>query len=180
MQLFREVRVMGVMTQGADAFGSEFSGLRSYVLAKLLWNPDGDVRELIEDFIRGYYGRSGNYVLRYFDLLHDLVNAKTDIGVGTSPVRLGATNEFIINADRLFDLAEVIADDPQILKRVQLARLPLLYLKLTLNLRDAAGNGDLERFIRIAKQQNVQRVNPNFSMDRQIEAWKSYLQGDSL
>jgi alpha-glucuronidase len=49
--------------------GGEFQELKAYLIAKLLWNPDINVDEVINDFMHGYYGRSGQYVRQYFDLV---------------------------------------------------------------------------------------------------------------
>ena len=81
IQIFRDNNVMGIMEQAAyQGNGGEFAELRAYVISKLLWNPDCNVDAIINDFMYGYYGRSGQYVREYFDFLHN--NIKPDIHMG--------------------------------------------------------------------------------------------------
>ncbi len=49
--------------------GHEFSELKSYLLARLLWDPEADVDAWTDDFLEGYYGRAGKFIRRYIDAL---------------------------------------------------------------------------------------------------------------
>ena len=44
----------------------ELDGPRVWITAKLLWNPDADVDELVERFCRGFYGPAYEPMLRYY------------------------------------------------------------------------------------------------------------------
>jgi len=52
--------------------------LRSWMLAKLMWDPTLDDRALIEEFVHGYYGPAGSDVLAYVELIHDAVEESGD------------------------------------------------------------------------------------------------------
>lgn len=84
MKFFRDHGVKGVFEQGMYQNGEsgEFGELRSYVLAKLMWNPDEDLEALIDNFMAAYYGPGARYVREYFDLLHKRV---LDCGVHFGP-----------------------------------------------------------------------------------------------
>ena len=57
---FRDNHVVGLFEQGAnEGPHAEFGELRSWLIAKLLWNPDQPVEPLLDDFFAGYYGRCG-------------------------------------------------------------------------------------------------------------------------
>jgi len=49
-------------------------GLNYYVLAKLHWNPDLDVDELIDDYCRCGFGDAGEQIKRYFVRVEQLTN----------------------------------------------------------------------------------------------------------
>ena len=72
-----------------------------YLLAKLLWNPDCDVEAVIDDFMFGYYGRSGQFIQAHFDLLHECRRAYKD---RLPNCRLGTLESEILHQPRTHDL----------------------------------------------------------------------------
>ncbi len=48
---------------------SELFELRSYITAKLLWDPSLNYNDLLTEFTNGYYGDAGVYVKKYVDLI---------------------------------------------------------------------------------------------------------------
>jgi hypothetical protein len=156
IKTFRDHKAIGIMEQAAyQSRGGEFAELRAYVIAQLLWNPECDVPSVIDDFIYGYYGRSGQYIRAYFDLLHSQITPETHIGLGMRPDDKIYSDAFIREAERLFDKAEDVADDVDILHRVELARLPLMYLKCKRGPQHAVKDGTWGRFKTIAERENV-------------------------
>lgn len=73
VRFFHNHGVKGLFEQGAyQSQSSEFSELRAWVLARLLWDPKLDDRKLITEFLNGYYGkRSAPFIARYMELLHN-------------------------------------------------------------------------------------------------------------
>ncbi|MGC9327670.1 MAG: DUF4838 domain-containing protein, partial [Candidatus Hinthialibacter sp.] len=54
IQFFRDHNAIGIMEQAAyQSRGGEFAELRSYLISKLLWNPECDVEAVIDDFMYG-------------------------------------------------------------------------------------------------------------------------------
>jgi len=147
---------IGIMEQAAyQSRGGEFAELRSYLISKLLWNDQVDADEVIDDFMAGYYGRSGQYIRKYFNLLHDLITPETHIHIGLEPNDKIFTDKFIIEADRVFDQAEIVADNDEILKRVELARLPLMFLKCKRDPVNSKQNGTYQRFNTIVEREGI-------------------------
>ncbi|HOE05489.1 MAG TPA: DUF4838 domain-containing protein [Bacteroidales bacterium] len=68
LQLFEKNHVSMVFEQGWPHNSGEFTELRCYVLAKLLWDPSLDTDSLMQDFCNGYYGPGGKYVYHYIQL----------------------------------------------------------------------------------------------------------------
>lgn len=153
---FRDHRAIGVMEQAAyQSRGGEFAELRAYLLARLLWNPDGDAEAVIDDFLHGYYGRSGQHVRRYFDLLHGRLTPDTHIGLGLRPTDPLFADPFLRDAGAIFDEAEIVADNETVRRRVELARLPLLYLKCKRTPVIAREDGTYARLRAILEREEV-------------------------
>jgi hypothetical protein len=51
--------------QGSGNSRSEFSDMRAYLLAKLMWNPDVNLDSIRQDFAAGYYGAAKEPVLTW-------------------------------------------------------------------------------------------------------------------
>jgi hypothetical protein len=156
IQTFRENNSIGIMEQAAyQSRGGEFSELRSYLLSRLLWNPDADPEPVINDFMYGYYGRSGKFVRQYFDLLHSRITPETHIHLGLSPDDPIFSDDFVKESCRIFEEACKVADNDEILKRVEMASLPVLYLKCKRTPVLAKYDGTYSRFSEIAKREGV-------------------------
>jgi hypothetical protein len=156
IQTFRENNSIGIMEQAAyQSRGGEFSELRAYLISRLLWNPDCDAENVINDFMYGYYGRAGKYVRQYFDLLQGRITPETHIHLGLSPDDKIFSDEFINESFEIFKEAERVADNDDILKRVELAILPVLYLRCLRSPLQARYDGSYEKFCRIAEREKV-------------------------
>jgi len=156
IQILNDHGVIGILEQANyQCPGGEFAELRAYVLAKLLWDPDCEVRPIVEDFIDGYYQKSGPYVLEYFDLVQDLPEPNTRLTYATRITNPIFTKEFLVEADRIFDAAEAAADNEEILHRVQTARLGVMYLDLAINTKAATEKGRLEKFKSLVRKNGM-------------------------
>lgn len=126
------------MFQQGDRYtgtGGDMIELKTYLIAKLLWNPNADEQAIINDFIGGYYGDAGPYIRQYIDTMrHTLVETDHHLKIFGSPVDAKdtyLTNEMMDEYKRLFDKAEnSVAKDPEILSRVQRSRLSIMYAEL--------------------------------------------------
>ena len=135
VQLFRDNNAKWVFEQHSNN-PSELFELRSYLTAKLLWNPDLDMDGLITDFTDGYYGEAATYIRQYIDLIH--LELKKDPGFflflyGDPSEAFGSylRPELLEAYMELFDQAEAaVAHAPEVLNRVKMARLGVDYAVL--------------------------------------------------
>lgn len=156
IKTFQEHKAIGIMEQAAyQSRGGEFAELRSYLLSKILWNPDCNTEEVINDFLAGYYGRASAPIRRYFDLLQSLVKPDVHFAYGIQPSDEIYSEDFIHQAEGFFAEAESVADNVEILHRVELASLPILYLKCMQAPISAKQDGTYEKFSRIASREEV-------------------------
>lgn len=135
LQFFAENGVNAMFEQGNREVGGEFAALRSYMISKLMWNPYLNADSLMNDFLDGYYGAAGKPIRRYIDVMkNELLKAGKPLRIFGSPNEAADTyltpalmkryNEFFDEAER------VVKDSAELLERVRIARLPLMYAKL--------------------------------------------------
>lgn len=130
LQFFADHGVTAMFEQGNREVGGEFAELRAYLISKLMWNPALDVDSLMNDFLRGYYGQAAGPIRRYIDEMREALLASGEpLRIFGSPVEAATsylTPELIRRYETLFDEAEAaVAEDPELLERVRVARLPL-------------------------------------------------------
>ena len=134
VRFFAENGVKGVFEQGCAAQGGgEFTGLRSYILSRALWNPDLDEKLLMEEYLTGVYGQAGPVLMRYLDTVYQAANeAGRHLYCFNHPDKPWHTMELVKTCEKLFDEAERKADNDEILLRVRRQRLAVRYLKILL------------------------------------------------
>jgi hypothetical protein len=144
IRFFVDRGVRKLFQQTNTSPGHEWSELKSYLLARLLWDPKTDDDAVTDEFLDGYYGRAGRPLRRYIDALHDALGRS---GAGLDiyePPAVHAAN-YLSAADTalydsLFDEAEAASfGDPAALARVRTARLPLMYAELEIAKDDMFG-----------------------------------------
>lgn len=68
-QYFRDNNVISVFDNGCgeDMPAAEFHDLKTYLVAKLLWDPDTDIERHIREFCDAYYGEAGADVVEFIN-----------------------------------------------------------------------------------------------------------------
>ncbi|MBN2312259.1 MAG: DUF4838 domain-containing protein, partial [Candidatus Hydrogenedentes bacterium] len=136
MRFLIDHNVRGIMLQGAyQSPGSARGPMRCWVWGKQLWDPKLNTRALIRDFTYGFYGAAAEPMHEYDELcwrtweLEHLSAMRADRTIRYPPTAKFITPEFVETASALFERAEALAGDGETLRRVQLAKLAILYLK---------------------------------------------------
>ena len=106
-------------------YGGEFVPLRTWVYGRLMWDPTLDERELIREFLDGYYGPAAPSLEQYIDLMHEAVRTSgAELRLRTQVTAPYLSFEVMRRADQLFDLAEqAVAGQPDFHRHVRTARL---------------------------------------------------------
>jgi len=141
IRYFADHNVRMMFQQGCGPNVGEFGELRTYLIAKLLWDPDVDINRVMDDFLHGYYGAGGPFIRRYIDLMHDaLAQSGKQLGIYGYPFDAidGYLSPSLLQEySRLFDQAErAVRGQPELLDRVKNARLPLEFAILDIALHD--------------------------------------------
>jgi hypothetical protein len=172
VKFFAKHGVKGLFEQGNYSPGGngEMAPLRAYVLAKLLWNPETNVEQHIKDFMNGYYGKAAEPIYSYLKLLHSQVEEENvHVHIFDPPTAPYLSDEFLEKAEKLFDEAERLAESEEVRLRVQVARLPIWYVKLATNrVTGEARRELLKKFISIAKKAGI----TNISEGKKLEDWE--------
>lgn len=135
IKFYTENNVNSLFMQSNSQVGGEMANLRAYLICKLMWNPDADDNAIINDFLNGYYGKAATFIRQYIDSMREsLLKSKFELGIFGDPVSAKDTYlslEMMNSYKRLFDQAEAaVKKDPELLRRVQIARLPIIYAEI--------------------------------------------------
>ena len=161
--------------------GGEFAELRTWIIAKTLWDPSYDTDRAIDEFLDGYYEEAAVPLRRYIDLIHG--KAKMDgihFRIYDPPTSPLFSDDVMARAAELFDEAEkAVADKPAVLHRVKVARLPIQYVqiaRLRESFKDRAARlpekmarlrSVFEQFDAVARQEGVSHIRES----RSYAAW---------
>ena len=136
VKFYADRGVKGLFAQGSNMpsqGGSEFSTLRAWVFAQLMWNPQQDAQTLIDEFVKDVYGNAAPHINAYIQLLHQQVKPDSVyFSIWSEPGEVNYLSPATIQkADSIFTLARQAAEkDEPLLKRVELAYLPVIFTKL--------------------------------------------------
>ena len=135
--LYRKNGVVGIFLEGdfAEGGGGENAELRSYVMARLLWNPSLEVNRIIDEFMAAHYAKAARPMRAYFDLLHRQVRPAPQgkgqhMWIYTNPGAPYLSEGFLAQSLKLFQQAEAVADNDVARARVRKARLSIDYVRL--------------------------------------------------
>jgi hypothetical protein len=111
---------------------AEMALLRSYLISKFMWNPDLEEKEVMDEFLNGYFGAAGLFIRKYIDSMQaSLQNSKMKLSIFGDPIHAKEaylSTSMLVTYNQLFDQAEkAVATNAALLNRVQTARLPLMY-----------------------------------------------------
>lgn len=170
MQLFKKNNATMHFSQIGGVKGTDFSELRSYLVAKLLWNTEADTEAIIKSFLNDYYGEdAAPYLYQYLKLREGaLIGSNKPLWIYDTPIthKNGMLNAPMMKRyKQLFnDAEEAVANNPQYLNRVKEARLPIQYAELEIARTAPINNVDelksmLNLFRNTAKELNVVYLN---------------------
>lgn len=133
--LYQKNGVVGIFLEGDGSRGGENAELRSYVMARLLWNPNIDMDVTVNEFMAAYYGKAARAMRACFDLQHRQVRLPphgkgNHMWIFNNPGAPYLSADFLAPATKLLDEAEAAASDEATRKRAQKARLSIDYVKM--------------------------------------------------
>ena len=134
IRTFRDHNAIGIFEEAQyQSPCSEFDGLKTWVITKLLWDPEQDTEALVKDFIDGYYGKAAPKILEYYHLCQSCVKPDTHFGIFTKEDHPVYTDEFVKEGEAVLEEAAALAEDETIRERIDKVKLQITYLKFKRN-----------------------------------------------
>ena len=185
-------------TQHNENHGFPQSYQRSWVFAKLGWDPSRDTRGLVRDFNYGFYGGAAPQMQAFDDLLWGAWEEWYGTRVSGTPRpwtpdqireaklrgRVEPDEPFWRRAEELLLAAEAaVADDSALRQRVAVARLPLMYRQLEQGPQDPkapeAYLARVDEFEAIARRANIRYIEgmvgpwvPDGTLQPKLDYWR--------
>lgn len=177
LQTMAKYNVKGVFEEANCAYygGVDFNELRTYLISKLLWNPDCDIDAHRKEFMEHFYGAAAKYLDEYLNMLCDFVereNYHLYIQDTKRPDYL--SDELLEKYNELFDKAtKAVAGDGVRLMRVERARLSIRFVDIFWN-EVLSGNYNAQKinqFFTDLRAHNVSRLDEWSNIERTYRAW---------
>lgn len=135
IKFYTENQVNALFMQANNEPAAEMALLRSYLICKLMWNPDADDQAIIDEFLNGYFGAAAPFINQYIrSMQKSLVESGMVLSIFGDPIHAKnayLSAEMMKQYKQLFDKAEQAAiSDPELLNRVKTARLPIMYAEI--------------------------------------------------
>lgn len=155
-QFFSQSNVIGILELGSwNAPWSEFSELKQWLIAKLLWNPYQDTDSLANLFISDYYGEAATYVRKYYDLCRRQVTEDTHFTVSMEWDTELFDDRFIAAASVLLREAASACRDEETLRRTNRLAAQIYYLQLKRHSARSLANGTAGKLRQILKSDST-------------------------
>ena len=131
IRYYRDHGVKILYSEGSGTAHADLGELKPWLIAKLAWNPDRDLDELVETFCRGHYGKAAANVLDYIRASRACVKDGTVMSVFDDCRPNLYTDAFLDRQLENFRAAErTVADDPDRLYNVRMTAAAVYVTKL--------------------------------------------------
>ncbi len=132
IQLFTNNNVHEHFQQSNTDVGHEFSELKSYLISRLLWNPEVNADSVIHDFTEGYYGDAAPMIMQYISGIQGDIRKTEEwldiYGHPTAYENSFLAEDKVINYLELLNQAcKQVEDDSARLVHVKTTMLPIQY-----------------------------------------------------
>ncbi len=129
-KFFADAGVSGVYEQASPVSPhTDFEHLKGYILARSLWNPTVDWRELWAEFVSAYYGPAAPFISEYLELLEERVGGD-DVILTMANSMQWMDYDTVVKALDIFRRAAEATPSKPFRARLLRARLPVYYAAL--------------------------------------------------
>lgn len=174
IRFFQENSVKGLFEQGnGESVSGEFGELRAYVLSKLMWNPEGDVKAYIRDFLKGYYGDGAGPIGEYIDKVCTRVEQEDiHVSIYDAPSFKVFPQKLLEEGEALFDRAlELVEGDKRLENRVRRSQLQIRYMQLNrMSVADPEKAGLVDAFAEDLNQYQITRLREWIPLDDSLRS----------
>ncbi len=200
IRLFRENNARWIFEQHSHN-PSELFELRSYLTAKLLWDPDLDQDAVMNEFLEGYYHEAAPYILNYINTVHQELQKDSSFflflyGDPSQAFDSFLSPDLLMQFNEWYDQAEnAVVSKPEVLQRVKRARLSIDYASLEASRKNMSGyfsltkldesgekstpphlTGRLENFDATCRSSGITLMNEmGYKVDEYVSSYRSTL-----
>jgi len=138
IRTFRKYKTRFLYEEGGRP-RADFAELKTWLLAKWMWNPDLPEQALLDRFFVGYYGAAAPFVREYWEACQAKVAAdKGNLGLFDEKPPKWFTSDFAVwGRERFARAAEAVRDDPIRLENVRNTEIPILVAELNRRVESA-------------------------------------------
>ena len=122
LRFYADSGIIGIFQQGSYAGSiADLADLRVWVLGKLQWNPYLDPMSLVREFAEGYYGKAAPQIVAYIEHMSAAARKGRYEQDGIS-----VDGKDLVKARKILLAGEkAVASDPVLLRRMQIAAVPV-------------------------------------------------------
>ncbi|MFO7852582.1 MAG: DUF4838 domain-containing protein [Bacteroidales bacterium] len=174
---------------------SELFELRSYLMAKLLWDPDSNASDIIHKFCKAYYRDGGVFVEEYINIIHDEISKVPGFflflyGDPSQGFDSFLRPEMLSHYKHLFSRAgEAVEGKQDLARRVKLASLGVRYASLEASRAglseefklDSLAKIRLNEFDKICNDAGISYMNEMaYTVNEYIESYKKTIKRSEM
>ena len=104
--------------------------LKSYLISRLLWNPNLQARSIIKEYVDGVYGAGARFIMEWLDTEHEAARRGVPATIYDPPTVGYLSDAVLTQGAQLFDAAEAATKGTPAAEEVSRARLELEYVQL--------------------------------------------------
>jgi hypothetical protein len=166
IRLYRKAGVKGIFFEGGYAPGGYASDaeLRTYVMAKLLWDPNSDADALVNEWMTGIYGTAARPMREWFDLKQQQVrDPARHVHIYDGADQPYLADDVLARGEQLHaDALRLAADDVIATEYIAKSLLWIHYAKL---LRHPALGAEFDAFMSDARKRGITQFREGESLD---------------
>ena len=159
VRYFQRSNTKGLFMQAnGNGLTGEFSDLRNYLIARMIWDPSADDQAVLREFVQLHYQEAAPPILEYIQFFHD--NAEASGQHPTcfpSPEQVGLNPDVAHKIYGYFEQATHLAKDEAVKARVEKASIPAY--RALLEVKDALDADKrpefIERYITLAQRHGM-------------------------
>lgn len=165
IKAFADNGAIGVMAEGQyETEWGEFSEMKQWMLAQLMWNPKQDIDNLAHQFIYDFYGSAASYVYDFYILTQNLVKPDTHFVCYIGAFDKVYTDQYIEKSMKLMaDASKACQNSPKIRKRVSRVAAQVYYLRIRRKGVECVKDGTYRRFFQILDNDKTCIKEGNYS-----------------
>ncbi|MBQ9747666.1 MAG: DUF4838 domain-containing protein [Clostridia bacterium] len=167
IRFFRRIGIRGVLEQGNFAYGGGAAqdDLKSYLISKLLWDPDTDVDAAIGRYCESVYGARAGALIGEYIALAERAYEGHPLTIYQHPDAPWLSDDFVDRAEHLFRRAMTVAENARQREAIEREYLSVRFLRLSrMSLETEGREALIDAFFRDVKRFGLTEIRERTSL----------------